>query len=266
MNIRKESLKVMTTIQFVSDLHIEYNDDIAANPLNFITPSADILILAGDIGSFYKIKQLTNFCETLCPYFQIILYIPGNHEWYTIPNQEPVSLKALEYRMKKLENDINDLYPRKFYILNRNSVRIGNICIAGATLWTEPDCQVPPFIVRIHDITSKDYRELHQTDLKYLCKMIGYCEKNNLKLIVITHHPPTKKVLKDAKKRKKFESLYANDLDHLLDKRYVDTWISGHIHKNFDFVSEKGTRIISNQKGKPKDNITDYQTNFTLSL
>ena len=29
-----------------------------------------------------------------------------------IPNQEPVSLKALEIRMEKLENDINDLYPR----------------------------------------------------------------------------------------------------------------------------------------------------------
>ena len=96
--------------------------------------------------------------------------------------------------------------------------------------------------------------------------MIGYCEKNNLKLIVITHHPPTKKVLKDAKKRKKFESLYANDLDHLLDIKYVNTWICGHIHKNFDFVSEKGTRLVSNQKGKPKDNITDYRTNFTLSL
>ena len=45
-------------IQIASDLHIEYRSNIIPNPLDLITPSAEILILAGDIGSSYKYNQL----------------------------------------------------------------------------------------------------------------------------------------------------------------------------------------------------------------
>ena len=38
----------MTNFQIVSDLHIEYNTNEVPDPLTLITPSADILILAGD--------------------------------------------------------------------------------------------------------------------------------------------------------------------------------------------------------------------------
>ena len=39
----------MVTVQIASDLHIEYKNNNIPNPLDFITPSADILILL----SFY---------------------------------------------------------------------------------------------------------------------------------------------------------------------------------------------------------------------
>ena len=64
----------MTTIQIVSDLHIEQYEDVP-NPLDFITPSADILILAGDIGSFYRIQQLIDFLKALCSYFKIVFRV-----------------------------------------------------------------------------------------------------------------------------------------------------------------------------------------------
>ena len=44
----------MTSFQLASDLHIEYQNN-RVNAFDFITPTADILILAGDIGSLYKI-------------------------------------------------------------------------------------------------------------------------------------------------------------------------------------------------------------------
>jgi predicted phosphodiesterase len=130
----------MTTIQIASDLHIEYKNDLVPNPLDFITPSADILVLAGDIGSFYKIEQLTKFLETLCSYFQIVLYVPGNHEWYTVPGKEKLRYETLEKRMKEIEDKIPNLN-----ILNRSSVIIGDICFAGCTLWSNPEGQIPPF-------------------------------------------------------------------------------------------------------------------------
>ncbi len=250
----------MITIQIVSDLHIEYKNDIVPNSLDFITPSADILVLAGDIGSFYKLEQLTQFLESVCFHFQVVLYVPGNHEWYVTPGYDPLSWNTLEQRMRKIENKIENLY-----ILNRTSVCIGDVCIAGATLWSEPKCQVPPFIVRVHGMRTKEYRQRHNDDLNYLKKMMKYCEKNQYKLLVVTHHPPTEKALEGAKKRN-FLSLYATDLEYLLDKSKVQTWVCGHVHKNFDLISDKGCRVVSNQKGKPKDRITDYRKDFTIIL
>jgi predicted phosphodiesterase len=59
----------MTSFQIVSDLHIEYKNNEIPDPLTLITPTSEILILAGDIGSLYKIKQLQGFLEKLCIHF-----------------------------------------------------------------------------------------------------------------------------------------------------------------------------------------------------
>ncbi len=251
----------MTTVQIASDLHIEYKNDSVPDPLDFITPSADVLILAGDIGSFYKLDQLSEFLSKLCVHFQVVLYVPGNHEWYTIPGHDPFSWDELEKRMRKVESVISNLY-----VLNRSSVRIGDVCIAGCTLWSKPECHVPPFIVRVHGMRTREYQNKHDEDLSYLKKMIRYCQKNNHKLLVVTHHPPSLRVLEGAKKRDKFISLYATDLEYLLDKDKVNTWVCGHVHKNFDFVSEKGCRVVGNQKGKKKDRITDYEKDFLITI
>lgn len=251
----------MRKVQIVSDLHIEFNDNEDPNPLEYITPSSEILILAGDIGSLYKFNQLLVFLQKLSKLFEVILYVPGNHEWYCIPDHDPLTLPTLENRLNKISERIKNLH-----ILNRSSVRINNVCIAGATLWSNPECPVPPFIVRINGMKTKEYKEQHLTDLNYIKEMIRYCDKNKLKLIIVTHHPPTKKVLTIAKKRKKFDSLYATDLEYLLDRNNVHTWICGHVHKNFDFLSSKGCRIVGNQKGKPKDNIKNFSKKFLIDI
>ena len=250
----------MSTIQFLSDVHIEcFDDDV--NPLDFVTPCADILILAGDIGSLYRFQQLLKFLKSISLHFKAVLYVPGNHEWYKLPNYISLDMEELNIRLKTLENSIENLY-----VLNRSSVLIGDVCIAGCTLWTKPDCQVPPFIVRIHDVKTKEYENMHHKDLCYLQDMISYCSKKNIKLLVVTHHPPTYKVLDNTKRRKKYISLYANHLDYLLSKDSVDMWICGHVHTNFDFVTEQGCRVVSNQKGKTKDKVQNFKKDFVLTL
>ena len=250
----------MTTFQIVSDLHIEISK-ADLDPADSITPIADVLILAGDIGSLYKMEQLLPFLEKICLMFQAVLYIPGNHEFYTIPDTRPVSYKALEKRLQSLEQSLKNLY-----ILNRGSVRIGDVCIAGCTLWSYPHCTVPPFIVRIPEFNTVTYTARHQKDLKYLEKMIRYCNREKYKLLIVTHHPPSYLALQGAKKKKQFMSLYASDLDHLLDKKNALVWVCGHTHKNIDLVTKKGCRLVSNQKGKPKDNIKDFKKSFEITL
>ena len=250
----------MSTLQIASDLHIEQSDDIP-NATEYIIPISEVLILAGDIGSLYKLDQLQGFLEQLNNLFQAILYIPGNHEFYMMQGYQPISYKALEARLESLGNAISNLY-----ILNRRSVRIKDVCIAGCTLWSKPTCKVPPFIVRVNGFNTAAYSTKHKKDLNYIKKMISYCKKEKYKLVVVTHHPPSYRTLEGAKKRKRFESLYASNLDHLLNGDDVKVWICGHTHKNIDFVTNNGCRVITNQKGKVKDRVKDYLKSLKILL
>ena len=251
----------MVTFQIASDLHIEYRNNEIHNPWDYITPEADILILAGDIGSFYKINQLQLFLTELCSKFKYVLYVPGNQEYYTTDGHKPVKKNILDYRIFELENKLDNLY-----ILNQNSFVIDDVCITGCTLWSKPEIKLPKYLVRIYGITTELYETYHEQDLKYIEKMMNFCQSNNLKLLVVTHYCPTYLVLNGSKKRDRFVSLYISSLDHLLKKELVHTWVCGHIHRNFDLVTEHGTRIIGNQKGKPKDKITDFQKTCLVEI
>ena len=97
--------------------------------------------------------------------------------------------------------------------------------------------------------------------------IIDYCKNNNLQMVVVSHHCPTYSVLgQNYHKKEKYLSLYVSNLDHLLDKNNIHTWVCGHIHKNFDFITENGTRIVGNQKGKPKDRIHDFLRDYVIQV
>jgi predicted phosphohydrolase len=251
----------MIAFQIASDLHIEYKNNDVPDPLSLITPVADYLILAGDIGSFYKINQLQKFLTELCKHFVKVFYIPGNQEYYMFKEYKPLPFDYLLKRMYEIENNINNLF-----ILNRSSIIINDICITGCTLWSKPEIEIPKYIVRINGINNKIYEENHKSDLMYIEKMIDYTQNNNLKLLVVTHYCPTYKVLENTKRKDKYISLYVSNLDNLLTSEKVNTWVCGHIHKNFDFFTENGTRVVGNQKGKQKDKINDFYKNFTVNI
>jgi len=252
----------MVSFQIVSDLHIEYKNDDIPDPLTLIIPSAKYLILAGDIGSLYKLKQLTEFLKLLCAHFEAVIYIPGNHEYYRMNNYDYIPLAQLKLLFQNIEKSIENLY-----ILDRKSIEIENIIIAGCTLWSYPIVRVPKFIIRIPEMNTYNYKKHHIEDLKYLKNIIRYNKKrDNKKLMIITHHCPTFSIVPLHKINNKYISLYASNLDYLLDKNLVNTWICGHIHSNFNIVSKKGTRIVGNQIGKPKDKIDDYDNKMIVNI
>lgn len=254
-------------LQIVSDLHIEYKNNDIPDPLNFINPQSPILVLAGDIGSLYKFTQLKGFITKVCKLFEIVIYVPGNHEYYVQHdnNCKPVSFSVLENRLKSLESEISNLY-----ILNQQSIIIDDVCIVGCTLWTNPEIEIPKFMIPIYGIDNYSYYEKHKKDLMYINKMSNYCNSKNLELVVITHHCPTYKVLnnnmeKKNKKKDKYVSLYVSNLDYMIENSNINTWICGHIHQNFDF-SVGNTRIVGNQRGKPKDRIYDFSKSFIVNV
>ena len=249
----------MVTFQYLSDLHIEDYIEEYPNPLDFVTPVSDILILGGDIGSLYKINQLQTFLFELCKLFKHVIYVIGNHEWYKIENYNPLPPEILEKRIESINASIKNLY-----ILNRNSIKIGNICITGATLWSDPKNDFNHYIVRIHKINLERYKYLHNKDLNFIINIKKYCKDKNLKLLVVTHHPPTQKVLNN-RKTKKNPSIYGTNLEYLFEDDIIKAWISGHTHKNYN-IKINNCRLMSNQKGKCKDKITDFNKNKFITI
>ena len=251
----------MVNFQIASDLHIEYLQQENIPMEMFIKPSADNLILAGDIGSLYREKQLFNFIQQCCDNFKKVYYVPGNHEYYTLKFVSKISqlykLRGILYSFeKKLEN---------LKILDRHYVEIDNYIIAGCTLWSNlQNNQLPKFRVRIADMSSRIYNIYHSRDVKFIEELIQN-KKEDQYIILITHYPPTG-TIKSPKHLDKFSFLYYSDLDHLLDKNKIHTWISGHIHYNYNFYSKSGTHLIGNQKGRERDDITDYLNDFVLNI
>jgi predicted phosphodiesterase len=235
----------------MSDLHIEtLSNNLCID--NFVRKSADILILAGDIGRVHKYEQLERFLKDLCPRFEIVLYVLGNHEYYRVDNIPQKSMEDILLDVNKIKEQIPNLH-----ILNRNSVIIEDVCVVGCTLWSQAVVDVPPYIVRIPDMNMFKYNSLFTQDLHYIENMVEYCQKKKLKMLMVTHHCPTFSV---GRKRNvdKYKSLYYSNLDYLLDNKKIHTWVCGHVHINFDAKMRNGTRLVSNQRGKAKDNITDY--------
>lgn len=251
----------MVNFQIVSDLHIETMDGVPS-ALSLIKPSAEVLILAGDIGRIHKYEQLRMFLIDVCQHFQHVLYVLGNHEYYSERGYPNKDMEELYGNILQIEEEITNLR-----ILNRGSVVIGNICVIGCTLWSQALVEIPRYIVRIHGITTTKYNKLHYQDLRYIEKMITYCQNKNLKLVVITHHCPTETVIKGEKKDSdKYKSLYYSNLDRLLDGTRVHTWICGHLHFNFDIKTRNNTRLVSNQKGKPRDKINDFLLDKVITV
>lgn len=249
----------MVNFQIMSDIHIEtFSENLLIE--NFVTPSAEILILAGDIGRVHRYNQLENFLINLCSKFEIVLYVLGNHEYYRVDGVIPKSMEDILIDIEKIKAKIPNLY-----ILNRKSVIIEDVCISGCTLWSRAIVDIPPYRVRILGMNMAKYNSLFDQDRIYIESMINYCQKKKLKLLVVTHHCPTFSLTRQ-KKSDKYKSLYCSNLDYLLDGKKVHTWVCGHIHFNFDVRMKNGMRLVSNQKGKQRDMVANYVLNKIITV
>jgi predicted phosphodiesterase len=243
----------MLTFQILSDIHLEVYEE-CPDASEFLIPRANILILAGDICRLHKRKMLEKFLHQVCPMFQAVLYVMGNHEYYWVKGCIPKTMEELFSVMTEIKEGIPNLY-----ILNRDTVVIDDVCVAGCTLWSRTVANVPKNVVKIHEMNTCKYNSMFQEDLAFLEQAISFCQNKNLKLVVVTHHCPTYTVCDKVRDRKraKYESLYASNLEYLMAENKIHTWVCGHIHKNFD-IKINGTRVVANQKGKPREQLENF--------
>ena len=252
-------------VQVYSDLHIEYEESDHVDVRNYIEKKSDvdIIVLAGDIGNLYRYEQLKNFLVDVSRMYIYIFYVPGNHEFYMRRTLPIKSYKALYNDLYQLEKDVERLI-----ILNNDSYLVDNkYCVIGSTLWSYiNDSQKFPFYrVKIYGFNKFIYNKYNHNNYMYIRSMLKLCKQRGWTPVVITHYPPSFKCIQTRRQHDECRYLYANHFDDLMTEFQPRVWIAGHTHENFDLVI-RNTRIISNQKGKRNERVTDYKKDFYIDV
>ncbi len=258
-------------IQLLSDLHLETHPHFVPE----FAPGADVLILAGDIGSYQEGSMLVTQDDhdfglarfspraDLAAWPVPVFFVPGNHEYDGMPFEEAHA--RLQETCERLQ--ITWLHRR---VKVMNGVRL-----IGCTLWSDFEALVPQqgpltqqlkarekaeraadFYLRKTGTTldgkpflSDAVRAQAQADQAWLTQALS--EPFEGMTVVVTHFAPS---LKSADPRYGLTpgtAGFCNALDHLLPK--ANLWLHGHLHCAHDYV-HAGCRVVANPLGYARKN------------
>ena len=233
-------------IQYVSDIHLEFSEN-----LNFIKSepfevTGDILVVAGDT-TYLKDPLLARlpFFKWAAKNYREVLLVPGNHEFYgngdVLANGDSWSLKIL---------------PNVHYHQNK-VVRIDNVDFILSTLWSHIRPEDEYFVHRgMNDFrqilyngrrfTPADFNAEHEKCLNFIKRSVA--ESTAEHIVVVTHYLPTLAVVAPEHKGSLLNSAFATELGNFIADSRIDAWIFGHSHANEEAIIGN-TRIVCNQLG-----------------
>jgi len=225
-------------IKIFSDIHLEF---YVAHQY-FDVGTGDVLILAGDIISArhlrtdgYLKRLYLKFFDTCSKNFKHIIYVLGNHCFYG-------------YNIEGAKKVIKEVLPSNFYLLDDDTVKIGDWNFIGATFWTNFRNENPLEMMEVHRYMSdyhtirigSNFRKLNPDDtLGFHKKSIEYIE-NQLQTLkenvfVVTHHTPTFQA-EDPRYKGECSGAFNSDYDDfILNHPQIKYWVFGHTHQNLDF-------------------------------
>ena len=236
-------------IQLFSDLHLERYPDFQPA----IAPDTDIVILAGDIGSYQDGSRLKSEDFGLGRFSPLrpgagkaqVLFVPGNHEF------DGLDFDETQARLRTLCAQLGIVW------LDREIVTIGHVRFIGTTLWADFDA-----LAAGHDLTrqlqlrnkairaanyylsknttlragepvlAEGWRELGLDCQAWLAQALA--TPFDGVTVAVTHFAPS---LLSADPRYGVTpgtAGFCNALDHLFPQ--VDVWMHGHLHCCNDYT------------------------------
>lgn len=265
-------------IQLLSDLHLESHPHFQPRP----APGADLLVLAGDIGSYQPGSRLEGDDFGLDRFAPArgwptpVLYVPGNHEY------DGLEFEQAHARLRATCERLGITW------LEREVVVMHGVRFVGTTLWTDFEALVPQGAPLSKQLKARDkawraanfYLRKNTTlqggepMLAEHLRELGLTCQEWLRLaldrpfdgptVVVTHFAPS---LRSADPRYGLTpgtAGFCNALDDLLPKARL--WMHGHLHCPQDYVVE-GCRVVANTLGyATKGEQATFRDDFTLSV
>ena len=266
-------------IQLLSDLHLEVHPQFAPEP----APDADLLVLAGDIGSYQNDSQVAgdNFgLERFSPLPQWggwptpVVFVPGNHEY------DMQDFDAAHDRLRRTCDRLGLLW------LERETLVLDGVRFVGTTLWSDFDAladheQCTDLTRRLR-LRQKAFRAanfylaktgttragtpwLAEPMREQALACMAWLEDALARpfdgaTVAITHFAPS---LRSADPRYGLApgtAGFCNALDHLLPRATL--WLHGHLHAPSDYTVQgqqaDGTpwqcRVVANPLGYARKN------------
>jgi UDP-2,3-diacylglucosamine pyrophosphatase LpxH len=242
-------------IQLLSDLHLEVHPHFVPEP----APGADVLVLAGDIGSYQpgsllqgqdfgleRFSPLPQYAGWPCP----VIFVPGNHEY------DMQDFDAAHARLRAACERMGMVW------LERETAVLGGVRFVGTTLWSDYDAmsmhEGVSDLTRLLKLREKAFRAANF----YLQKTGGtrggepflaeptreqslVCQQWLRQALARPFDGPTVAVTHFAPSLRSADPRYGlvpgtagfcNVLDDLLP--FADLWLHGHLHSPSDYVAE----------------------------
>jgi len=256
-------------IQLLSDLHLEVHPNFMPMP----APGADVLVLAGDIGSYQCGSQLTDKDFGLARFSPRmgwptpVLMVPGNHEY------DAQDFDDAHARLQEVCERLDITW------LERTSVTLMGTRFIGTTLWADFDALGP---TQAHTSTAlaqqlkardKAYRAANFYLRKTLTTRLGkpwlahevreqaltcqdwlrlaLSQPFDGKTVVVTHFAPSLQSADPRYGRTPGTAGFCNALDDLFP--LANLWLHGHLHAPSDYVRQ-GCRVVANPLGYARKN------------
>src|SRR5258706_9320954 len=233
------------TIQYCSDLHLEFEENADFLRENPLKPVGEVLLLAGDIVPFAQMKKHSTFFDFVSDNFETVYWLPGNHEYYHFDLADKCGV-------------LNERIRANVFLVNNYAVQHKDVRFIFTTLWSRIS---PPKQTRIQRkmndfrlikyngklFTPADYNKLHLESKAFLQDALQL--KGASKTVVVTHHVPTfqnypKEYLGDV-----LNEAFAVELSDMIETSGVDYWIYGHHHQAIPEFKIGNTRLVTNQLG-----------------
>ena len=260
-------------IQLYSDLHLEAHPTFAPRP----APGADLLVLAGDIGSYQAGSALAHDPDFGLARFSPrhgwptpVLFVPGNHEY------DALDFDVAHARLRETCERLGMVWlEREVWYPPGSDAQGRPTRFIGTTLWTDFDALVDLKAPLTAQLQARDkafraanfYLKKTQTtrnDEAFLAEAVRdqalLCQDwlraaldtpFDGSTVVVTHFAPS---LRSADSRYGLvpgTAGFCNALDDLLPQS--DLWLHGHLHAPSDY-RHAGCRVVANPLGYARKN------------
>ena len=232
-------------IQYCSDLHLEFPLNKKFMETNPLEPAGEILILAGDILPFGLHKKQTAFIDFIADNFEMVYWVPGNHEYYG-------------YDIATVADPLLEKLRSNVWLLNNQVVTYNKVRLIVSTLWSKIhvanawDIQqsISDFYsIRWHGkkFTAEQFNQLHDQSVIFL--QDAFKENSTDKNIVITHHVPTLYQYPEQYRNSLLNDAFVTELYDFIHDSGASYWIYGHHHSNIPPFLVGNTPLLTNQLG-----------------